>query len=84
MATITAWPPRMRRKRLSRPLLRDAAASGLAVARADQSLTWSAVAARAGFFDQAHLTREFKRFAGCTPSAYLGRDRSLTELFLTD
>jgi AraC-like DNA-binding protein len=56
----------------------------LAVARADESLSWSAVAARAGFFDQAHLTHEFRRFAACTPSQYLGRDRSLTDLFLTD
>jgi AraC-like DNA-binding protein len=56
----------------------------LAVARADESLSWSAVAARAGFFDQAHLTHEFRRFAACTPAQYLGRDRSLTDLFLTD
>jgi AraC-like DNA-binding protein len=56
----------------------------LAVARGDESLSWSAVAARAGFFDQAHLTHEFKRFAACTPSEFLGRDRSLTDLFLAD
>jgi AraC-like DNA-binding protein len=54
----------------------------LAVARSDENLSWSAVAARTGFFDQAHLTHEFKRFAACTPSEYLGRDRSLTDLFL--
>jgi AraC-like DNA-binding protein len=56
----------------------------LAVARADETLSWSAIAARAGFFDQAHLTHEFKRFAACTPAEYLGRDRSLTDLFLAD
>lgn len=56
----------------------------LAVARADESLRWSAVAARAGFYDQAHLTHEFRRFAACTPAQYLGRDRSLTDLFLAD
>jgi AraC-like DNA-binding protein len=56
----------------------------LSAARADESLSWSAVAARAGYFDQAHLTHEFRRFAACTPSQYLGRDRSLTDLFLTD
>lgn len=56
----------------------------LAVARSDESLSWSAVAARTGFFDQAHLTHEFRRFAACTPSQYLGRDRSLTDVFLTD
>jgi AraC-like DNA-binding protein len=56
----------------------------LAIARADETLTWSAVAARGGFFDQAHLTHEFRRFAGCTPAQYLGRDRSLTDLFLAE
>jgi AraC-like DNA-binding protein len=56
----------------------------LAVARADESLSWSAVAACSGFYDQAHLTHEFRRFAACTPAQYLGRDRSLTDLFLAD
>jgi AraC-like DNA-binding protein len=56
----------------------------LAFARADETLNWSAVAARAGFYDQAHLTHEFRRFAACTPSEFLGRDRSLTDLFLAE
>jgi len=56
----------------------------LAVARADETLTWSAVAARAGYFDHAHLTHEFRRFAACTPSEFLGQDRSLTDLFLAE
>lgn len=34
---------------------------------------WAAVAARLGYADQAHLTRDFRRHLGTTPSAYLSR-----------
>lgn len=33
-------------------------------------LPLAATAARAGYADQAHLTREFRRLAGCTPGAF--------------
>jgi AraC-like DNA-binding protein len=32
---------------------------------------WSALALDGGYADQSHLNRDFVRFAGCTPTAYL-------------
>ncbi|WP_409462870.1 helix-turn-helix domain-containing protein [Amycolatopsis sp. GA6-003] len=32
---------------------------------------WAALAARAGYFDQAHFGHEFRAFTGCTPTQYL-------------
>jgi AraC family transcriptional regulator len=37
---------------------------------ADRSMTVAQIAVDAGFADQSHLTRTFKRFSGMTPSAY--------------
>ena len=34
---------------------------------------WAAVAAELGYADQAHLTRDFRRHLGTSPSAYLAR-----------
>lgn len=43
----------------------------VASARRDGRVEWSRVAADCGFYDQPHLVREFRAFAGMTPSAYL-------------
>jgi AraC-like DNA-binding protein len=34
---------------------------------------WSETAARCGYYDQAHLIREFRAFSGLTPASYLTR-----------
>ena len=41
---------------------------------------WVEIAGRAGYYDQAHFTHDFRRFTGLTPTRYLeaGGDSSAT------
>jgi AraC-like DNA-binding protein len=40
-------------------------------------VNWADLAADCGYFDQAHLIRDFRAFAGITPRAY---SRALTDV----
>ena len=42
------------------------------LARGDAE-SWADLAARCGYADQAHLTREFREFAGSPPAAFSSR-----------
>jgi AraC-like DNA-binding protein len=44
----------------------------------------AAVAVRAGYFDQAHLARDFRLFAGIAPGRYLRQARDLARNFIAD
>ena len=47
------------------------------------SPNWAATAFDLGYFDQSHLIREFLEFSGLTPTDYVSRQKSFTELTST-
>ena len=46
------------------------------------AVRWTALAARHGYYDQAHLCRDFRRFGGLSPTRYLAAVRDLTRHFV--
>jgi AraC-like DNA-binding protein len=50
--------------------------------RMDESaLNWADAAVQSGYYDQAHLIRDFREFAGKTPTALLSSEIDLARLF---
>lgn len=54
-------------------IIEAAEAARSAIDAGDEWRGWAAVAAELGYSDQAHLTRDFRRHLGLSPSAYLSQ-----------
>ncbi|HSM37557.1 MAG TPA: helix-turn-helix transcriptional regulator [Longimicrobiales bacterium] len=50
--------------------------------RTARSVVLGRIALEAGYYDQPHFCREFRRMAGLSPTEFLARERPLTEVFL--
>ena len=49
---------------------------------ATASLAWAAMAVECGYYDQAHLIRDFKHFAGVSPTAYFAEEHPMSDCFV--
>jgi AraC-like DNA-binding protein len=58
------------------------AAAGTGHSRTSGAPRWSAIAIRCGYADQAHLTREFREFAGTTPGGYVRERHPMSDKFV--
>ena len=56
----------------------------LRLAREQPMLRWAAIAAGAGYSDQAHLGRDFRQFAGCPPTLAARAGTPITAAFVND
>ena len=54
----------------------------LRLARTLPELSWASIGARAGYFDQSHLVREFRDLVGCVPTEFRAPADSLTHALL--
>lgn len=63
-------------------IVRVQRALGLALGAPD--LTWSTIAARAGYHDQSHFVRDFRALVGCTPTQFRPDVESITASFVEE
>jgi AraC-like DNA-binding protein len=54
----------------------------LALLRLRPALSWGAIGAACGFYDQPHLVRDFQELVGCTPGEFRKQGDTLTTAFL--
>jgi len=54
----------------------------LRLARARPTLSWTSIAAAAGYYDQPHFVREFRELVGMLPSEFRADAESLTTSFV--
>jgi AraC-like DNA-binding protein len=43
---------------------------------------WASIAAHCGYYDQSHLLRDFREFAGDSPAVLTSREIPMTRAFL--
>ena len=55
---------------------------GVLRAMDDPTLNWVSAANQYGYFDQAHLIRDFRQFVGKPPTALLEQELDLTKRFV--
>ena len=54
----------------------------LRMAQLSPTMSWTTIGARAGYFDQSHLIRDFRALVGCVPSDFRAADDSMTHALL--